>query len=86
MDKKTRDYKIKDPITNAIEVAPEKIEIVFRKYYKELYSQPESATRETIKKILSTLKLPTTRRGTKRNYDSNYNRKRARGGYHKIKK
>ena len=52
-------HKIRDPPTNSLEFEPGKIEKVFEKYYKKLYTQPDSADEEIIKNFLSSLDLPT---------------------------
>lgn len=52
-------YKIRDINTNEIKYEPKEIETNFRNYYKNLYSQPPSATSEQMKAFLQTLDLPT---------------------------
>lgn len=62
-------HKIRDPTTNSLEFEPGKIEKVFEKYYKKLYTQPHSADEEAIRNFLSSLDLPTI--GEKQNESLN---------------
>ncbi len=52
-------HKIREPKTNTLEIEPEKIDKVFENYYKKLYTQPDSAGKETIRSFLNQLDLPT---------------------------
>jgi len=51
-------HKIRDPYTNELTCIPENIEKIFLGYYKDLYSQPPSATEEEIRTFLNSLDLP----------------------------
>ncbi len=52
-------HKIRDPKTNTLQIEPEKIDKVFENYYKKLYTQPDSAGKETIRSFLNPLDFPT---------------------------
>lgn len=51
-------HKIRDIVTNQLTYEPKEIETNFMNYYKNLYSQPPSATTEQMRAFLDTLDLP----------------------------
>ena len=50
--------RIKDPVTDEVKTAPEEIESIFKKYYEELYTQPEMPGEEEMREYLEQLDLP----------------------------
>ena len=52
-------FKIKNPVTGAIETSQEKIKESFNTFYKNLYSQPQTNTESQVDSFLASLDLPT---------------------------